>query len=153
MEIRTLEQKDLPEITRFAKKMLDLHHSLDSYYKSSDEFTGLNEEVSGWLNDPNSLVLVTEDNGKLLGYFRISVENAPAYAKAKKIGVVDDIFVDEKYRRQGVGKALFEKGMEWFGKKKVSNIELNVDARNSEGITAWRSLGFKDYKLRMRLDK
>ena len=152
MFIRILQKSDLSALMKLLEKMVEHHRRLDSYYKPFSQYKNLRSEAELWLKDKNTLVLTAEDAGELIGYFRGSVEKAPEYADRDKIGVVDDIFVLKPYRRQGIAEMLFNEALPWFQKKKIKNIELNVDARNKAAIKFWRKLGFGEYKLRMRLD-
>ncbi|MDO8466613.1 MAG: GNAT family N-acetyltransferase [bacterium] len=150
MDIRTLDQGDVIELSRLVGEVANYHHEIDPVYKSHNQYSGLKEMVEGWLTDADTLVLLAEENKKLIGYIRIGVEPAPEYSTEKKIGMVYDAFIEEESRRQGIAELLFQRSLEWFAKKGVENIELNVDARNSGAIEFWRQLDFADYKIRMR---
>ena len=52
----------------------------------------------------------------------------------------------------GIKPIIAEKRLNDAASKKISDIELKVDARNSSGVAFWKKLGFKEYSLRMRLD-
>lgn len=150
--IRKATIDDLFLVAELVKKIADFHHALDPHYKPSSNFKNLEEDISDWFTDKDGVVFVAENAEKIIGYVRGSVEEAPYYASAKKIGVLNDIIVEEKYRRRGVAKELFARLLDWFKMKNIKNIELSVDVRNKEGEAFWRALGFLDYKLRMRKD-
>lgn len=132
--------------------MADLHHKLDSYYKPASQYKNLKEGLEKELGDKNSRILAAEEGNRIIGYLRGSVENSPEYASPEKIGIVYDLFVDEKSRKEGIGQKLLEQAIEWFKGKKIENIELSVDARNQSGVKFWEKSGFFTYKLRMRMD-
>ena len=152
MTVRSAENKDTPELITLAKQIIDMHRELDAYYKPSYAYENFDAEVQSWLEDKDTRVLVAEEDGKLIGYIRGVVEDAPTFASVKRIGVVYDTFVAEEFRKKGIGKKLFAELLAWFREQGVKNVELNVDARNPAAIALWRKSGFKDYKLRMRLD-
>ncbi|MEK7192279.1 MAG: GNAT family N-acetyltransferase [Patescibacteria group bacterium] len=152
MTIRITKKQDLAAILEMARAMVDYHHELDPYYKPSSALADLESHAEEWLEDPNMILIVAENSGKIVGYFRCATEEAPFYSKAKKIGTVADVFVAREYRRKGAASQMFEKALEWFKKKKVQNIELNVDFRNTGAIAVWKKMGFFEYKLRMRKD-
>lgn len=151
MEIHNFSKSDISSIAGLMRRMADFHHGLDSEYKAGEGYKDLEVEIEGWLADADILVLVAEEGGEAVGYIRISVEPAPAYLDEKKIGLVDDIFVTENYRRQGIAELLFAKAKEWFSKKGARSVELNVDVRNKDAIKLWKKLGFNEQKLRMRM--
>ncbi len=150
MEIRTFKKEDIAALAELVKEMTDLHHSLDSFYRGAEDYKNLDEMLGGWLDDQEMQVFVAEGNKKVAGYIRVGVETGPEYSAEKKIGIVYDSLVAEKFRRQGIAGRLFTRALEWFGKKKVNFIELNVDSRNGEAIEFWKKLGFETVKLRMR---
>lgn len=152
MIIRSIKKFDLADLMKFLEKIVDYHHGLDSYYKPFSKYKNLRNEIASWLEDRNNLILVAEEDGELIGYFRVGAEKAPAYIDRDKIGLIYDVFVLKPYRRQGIAERLFKEAREWFKKKKVRNIELNVDTRNEAAIKFWKKLGFFEYKLRMRID-
>ena len=152
MNIRPAIKSDLSEIAKMATEMADLHHKLDAYYKPAVQYKNLAGDLEKELNDKDGLMLVAEDNGQIVGYFRGSVEKAPDYTSVKKIGIVYDLFVKPQHRNKEIGKKLMEAAMAWFNTKKVKNIELSVDARNADAINFWKKSGFSEYKLRLRRD-
>ncbi len=152
MEIRIAKKSDIPQLLSLLEEMVIYHTKIDSYYKPFSKYSGLEEEIGDWLASKDMLVLTAEDGGELIGYAQVSVEDAPTYASVKKIGVVHDMFVAPAYRRKKIAQDLFQRAMDWFGRKKVKYIELSVDARNIDGVKYWEALGFFPYKFRMRKD-
>ncbi len=152
MLIRNARKSDIKAILGLIEGVVKHHNKIDCYYKPFSQYSGLEEEIGSWFSNKEMAVLIAEDSGKLVGYAQVSVEPAPTYVLAKKIGIVYDMFVSESYRRKKIAKKLFDEALRWFALKKVRHIELSVDARNESGIKLWKSLGFFEYKLRMRLD-
>ncbi len=160
MTIRKAESSDIPAIVEMARQMADLHHALDSYYKSSTAYKTLEEDFSEELEDKDSALIVAEDSSanltaggrKIVGYFRGMIEPAPTYLSPKKIGIVHDLFILPEYRKKRTGEKLFTAALQWFKDRNIKNVELNVDARNITGVAFWKKHGFLEYKFRMRLD-
>lgn len=153
MVIRGLQKNEKTQLRGLLEAMVGYHAAIDRYYKPFSEYKkSWDEEIDSWLKDKDMRILAAEAGGGLIGYARIAVEPAPDYASAKKIGVVYDLFVLERYRRKGIADALFADAMEWFEKKKAKHIELSVDVRNEAGIAFWKKFGFSAYKLRMGKD-
>ncbi|TSC81403.1 MAG: GNAT family N-acetyltransferase [Parcubacteria group bacterium Gr01-1014_19] len=150
MEIRTFKKSDLSDVLVLVKKIADHHHSLDPAYKAVKAYSDLEGIVSSWLDDPETQVFLAEETAGIVGYIRVGVESAPDYSAEKRMGMIYDSFVEEKYRRQGIAGQLFEAALSWLKKKKVNFVELNVDFRNESAIALWRKLGFREVKLRMR---
>ena len=134
------------------KELIDLHSKIDSSYKEFIDYSrkDLEDYIEETINSKNKIILVADENKNLIGYLMGEIIEAPYYSKEKKIGVITDTAVGKKYRQHGILTAMFKESEGWFSRKKVNFIELSVDARNSDAIFAWKKLGFKDYKLRLR---
>lgn len=63
-----------------------------------------------------------------------------AYSK-KVSGKIEVLFVDEEYRRNGLGLKLMNNAMEWFKEKQIYEIELTVVYGN-EAVSFYQKLGF-----------
>ena len=150
--VRKAAASDLERVITLARLMADYHHEIDAYYKKSSSYKNLEADLAEELEDKDSAMLVAESGGRVVGFFRGMIEPGPMYIAAKKIGVVNDLFVLSEFRRRHIGDRLFAAAMEWFRSRNVKNIELNVDARNNMGVAFWRKYGFFDYKIRMRLN-
>lgn len=150
VNIRKAEQKDTAAILVLMKQLIDQHAALDKYYKTFAQHRSLKSYVANAIKNSDQLPLVAEINDKVVGYFLAEIQEAPYYSSEKFIGVVADAAVDYKYRRRGILTELFKEAMARFKEKGVNYLELWVDARNAPAVAAWRKLGFKDYKLRLR---
>lgn len=105
------------------------------------------------LDDPMSRVLVAEVDGQVVGYvLGVIVDLAPEMFQQEASGFLADIYVDEAFRRTGVGRALVVELASWFREKGVHYFEWHVAARNEESVAFWRSLGGREVMLRMRAD-
>ena len=59
-------------------------------------------------------------------------------------GWLEDLFVSERYRRSGMGRALGEAAIERARELGCVRLELDVDADNDAALALYRSLGFSD---------
>ena len=62
---------------------------------------------------------------------------------------IDDICVDENYRRHGVGKKLYEHVVQFAKEEKCFNITLNVWAKNPSAQAFYESMGMTVQKVCM----
>ena len=56
---------------------------------------------------------------------------------------IEDIVVDRKYRRQGVGRALIQQAIQWASEKDFPGIMLETQSNNLGGCMLYESCGFK----------
>lgn len=150
MQIRKVKVQDLPAILNLMRQLIEEHRLLDKYYKPFSQYRELKDYIRESIKDPEKIFLAAEENNKIIGYFLGAMEEAPYYSSEKKIGAVADAAVEKFSRRKGILRLLFQEALRWFKNKKVKFVELSVDSRNKTAVTAWRNLGFKDYKLRLR---
>lgn len=96
------------------------------------------------------IVAVTKNSaGKklVLGYcvFDIRVKSG------KKILLINSIGVDDKKRKIGIGKKIFEKVRKIATNKKIEKVELWVDTKNENAVYFYNSLGLSESKKKMEL--
>jgi GNAT superfamily N-acetyltransferase len=56
--------------------------------------------------------------------------------------MVDQVFVDERHRRAGVGSQLVAKLCRFFGEQGIDDLSLRYVAGNEEANRFWTDLGF-----------
>src|SRR3989339_519343 len=64
-------------------------------------------------------------------------------------GYISDLYVEEKYRKSGLGSELIKEAQEWLRKKGKKNVTLHVESWNIGAINLYRKLEFKDKSIRM----
>ncbi|EEM05752.1 MULTISPECIES: GNAT family N-acetyltransferase [Bacillus] len=78
-------------------------------------------------------LLIESETDNILGF-------CIAYSK-KVSGKIEVLFVDENYRRNGLGLKLMNSAVEWFKEKQIYEIELTVVYGN-EAVSFYQKLGF-----------
>ncbi|KFN02507.1 GNAT family N-acetyltransferase [Bacillus clarus] len=85
-------------------------------------------------------LLIESETDNILGF-------CIAYSK-KVSGKIEVLFVDEKYRRNGLGLKLMNSAVEWFKEKQIYEIELTVVYGN-EVVSFYQKLGFYPRSISM----
>ena len=67
-------------------------------------------------------------------------------------GWIEDCFVLQTARRQGIGSALVHAALAWFKENHVSQIELGIWIVNEQGQAFWERQGFFPVRLKMSKD-
>ena len=103
------------------------------------------------LKNENNINLVYEENNIIKGLLLAEKKenNKISIARERKIYFINDIVIDKKYRRQGIGKKLYNYLLELSKKEGLDAVELNVWAFNISAIKFYSSLGMsvKNMKL------
>ena len=89
-------------------------------------------------------MFVAEENGEVAGYClcMIDATEGKPNLRDRKVLYIDDLCVDEPYRRHGIGSALIRYVREWARKEQFDSLTLNVWAGNGEAERLYRQMGF-----------
>lgn len=108
------------------------------------------------LQSTSDAIYVAEaPDGQVVGMVHVRVYDTPSNAPLsvqRRRGHVEDIVVDECYRRRGVGRALMERAVVWCREQGVSQLLLTVWAGNQEAETFYRRLGYGSVSQVLGLD-
>jgi ribosomal protein S18 acetylase RimI-like enzyme len=89
-----------------------------------------------YISNPDKTIFLAYINTELAGYIKIrKYWNTYAY--------IDDVAVDIKYRRQGVGQALMEGAIHWAQAKGSPGIMLETQSNNVPACKFYESCGFE----------
>ncbi|MCM3638114.1 GNAT family N-acetyltransferase [Sporosarcina luteola] len=97
----------------------------------------LRERIESFGTDA-STIIVAELKGSLVGYLMVIAGTA----KRNKHSAYIVIGISEKYRGQGVGKALFTSLDKWAIENKLHRLELTVMTTNTAAIVLYEKSGF-----------
>ena len=145
MEIRKAKQDDYKKLLKLIFQVHKLHYENrpDIYY-SLNPFSV--EYFNNLLNDKDSFIYVYEDQnnikGLIIGYLKET--KLSTILKPRKVYYIDNIVVDEKERKKGIGKNLYNYLKEEAKENNINSIELNVWSFNKDAIEFYKSIGMKE---------
>src|SRR6266576_2881625 len=87
---------------------------------------------------PNAAVFVAEAPEGLVGRLSVARDVHPASRHVADLGLM----VAASHRRQGIGRALLHRTVEWARAGGISKLELHVFAYNAPAIALYESFGF-----------
>jgi streptothricin acetyltransferase len=94
------------------------------------------KDYRSYLNDPEKVIFFAYADGELAGQVRIlKWWNACAY--------IDDIAVEPRFRKHGVGRALIERSVEWARAKGFPGVMLETQNINVFACHLYESYGFE----------
>ena len=125
--VRLAKEKDLGRINELRKQVNDIHVEGRPDIFKAGFGVELRDYAYTLMNGENSDIIVAERNGEICGMACVDYVHRPetAYGKARSFYHVQEIAVDENYRRQGVAKELLipsAKSSEKCNKKYLQSI-------------------------------
>jgi GNAT superfamily N-acetyltransferase len=153
--IRTAQPRDIQAVAQLWEALVEYHRELDSELPAATPTGALRyaRRLEDQLQNPLAKVLIAEIEGRVVGYvFGMVVDLMPDMFRQEACGFLADIYVDERYRRHGVGRGLVQSLASWFRQQNLTYYEWHAAAQNPEALAFWRALGGREVMLRMRVD-
>ena len=94
------------------------------------------DRLRRWVKADEDVLLVAENDGQIIGYFLSHLHETTGTA------YVENIFVKENYRRQGVGESLFREGIERIADRGGRYISVLTKTDNEKMIKFLKKLNF-----------
>ena len=138
--VRRATQKD-------TKTIVDLRRKLDAFEHRFNPFLAvpsraeLLRQTPAYLKDKNFFFFVAEVKGKPVG-FSVASMQANEHTK-KKTASLDAIWVEPKYRKQGIAHALTDARLKQLAKYKLEKISAYVRPGNIPSQANMKSFGGK----------
>jgi GNAT superfamily N-acetyltransferase len=148
ISVRPAGRDDVPHVLRMVRAISDLHQAWDR------ERFGLRGDpavsYARWLpdrcDDPRSVFLVAETDGParaLVGYLVGTVEAEIPIYWMPECGWIHDLWVDEPYRNEGLGRQMTTLAIERFARIGVKQLRLQTALANDVSRQLFASCGFR----------
>jgi ribosomal protein S18 acetylase RimI-like enzyme len=147
IEYRKAIEQDVPRIVDLWNEFIDFHKARDPFFSRSEEGSeNFGKFISENIKKDDAIVYVAEAKKAVVAYIHASVQSYPPVFEIKKYGLIYDLAVTSGYRRKGIGEHLFCMVKEWFAKKGVKRLEIEVAVSNEVSTSFWKKMAFKPYK-------
>ena len=153
--IRPATPSDRDALGRYGGALMRQHHAADPrrFIQVEHPEAGYGRFLVSRIDDAESLVLVAEQAGVVVGYVFADVEDTSWKDLRGPCGYIHDVYVDEVARRQGAGRALLNGAVEWIHAKGMSQVVLYTKTRNEHARALFASFGFRETMTEMTLDR
>ena len=141
--------EDLKSIQKLNNSLFDLeYNNFDDTLKVGWTFE---EEGKKYFEDMiiNEIVFVALYEEKIIGYLVGSICNQISYI-TETFAELDNMYIDENYRRHGIGTLLINKFKNYCKEKNIQNIKVTASAKNNKAIQFYMKNGFVDYNITLR---
>lgn len=154
--IRRAEKKDMARLDELLFQVQAIHAEGrgDIFKIGAKKYT--DEELEAIIADDNTPIFVWEDGGVIGGYafciYQVTHENEQLHPR--KVMYIDDLCVDEQFRRRGVGTELYRYVLKTAADNGCNSVTLNVWSINESAQRFYQSMGMEPLKTTMeaRLD-
>ena len=154
MNIREANIMDIEKILELEKQVFEIHSKArpDWVKKFPLNYNYIKEIIE----KNEGKIFVADIENKIIGHCIMKIRNIKNHpVMDDMINVeIDDMCIDQEYRRKGIGKKLFEEVEKYAKEIKAKNIELMVWEFNQEAKRFYEKLGMKtrisrmEYKIR-----
>jgi ribosomal protein S18 acetylase RimI-like enzyme len=153
--IRPATTLDQESLGRFGGALMRQHHTDDPkrFIQIEHPEAGYGRFLVSQLSNPNSLVMVAEHSGAVVGYVYADIESTNWMELRGPCGVVHDIYVDAAARRLGAGRELMSAAIAWIRSTGRSQVVLLTKSRNEHAQHLFSRLGFRPTMIEMTLDQ
>ena len=152
--IRNAVLEDCRRILPLQEQISKLHFTGRPDLFRNEIRTYTEKQFQKWLDSPDHVLLIAEVNGEVAGYafsWVIPYRNHPTYRDFDSF-YIDDLCVLEKFRRQGIGRALIAHCKIEAKRLNCKNMDLGVWSFNKDAIAFYESCGMKERTKRMEMD-
>jgi ribosomal protein S18 acetylase RimI-like enzyme len=154
MDIRAANAQDVPAVLPMVAKTCALHEAWDSakYGFLPHPESRYSRWLTGRADDPRSVFLVAEVDGKIVAFLiGMAEEEIPIY-RLKEFGFVHDLWVEEDYRHEGIGRQMVMLAIEKFKEMGVKQIRLDTATANEPARKLFASCGFRVSTIEMLVE-
>lgn len=143
MEIRKARKEDIGHLLDLLSQVLEIHAKLrpDLFVSGTTKYN--KEQLETMIGDKMKPIYVAAIDGDVVGYAMCQIRVPSANMYPVKIFHLDDLCVDENHRKQGIGKALYQKVLEEAKENDCYEITLNAWPGNDEALHFYEKMGLK----------
>jgi len=137
------EKHQLPLIEHLWNENCKLHNKTSLYFEKEFDPSIFRKRLTAWDIIDIFRFTVAQVNSEIIGYCISSVQ--------REKGLIESLYINPTYRRQGVGRTLIESHISWFKRYKCSEIEVTTVFGNEDAIEFYKSIGILPKTITMRL--
>ena len=150
--VRRATNADLPSLGRLGALLVQQHHDFDARRflaasrRTSDHYA---EFLGSQLDDPDVLLLVAEQDGRVIGYTFTALEGYDYKSLRGPAALLHDVLVDPDHRGRGVGRQLLDETLSMMQARGARQIVLATAERNESAQRLFARMGFRPTMIEM----
>ena len=153
MEIKKATLDDFEEVLELKLKLKEFERELNKNLPSLSQVKQYYEKyLRKYLSSENSAVFIALEENKPVAMISAKIYQALPTQKSEIRGYLSNLYVEEEFRRHGIGKKLMEKAIEWIKSKNAKTVRGEIYKENILSLNLARSLGFIEYSIKIFKD-
>jgi len=152
ISIRPAVASDVPALGRLGAALMRLHHDFDArrfLAPGDDPEAGYGWFLREQMSDDESLVLVADRAGEVVGYVYAGIEPLSWKELRDECGFVHDLLVAEDARGLGVAQQLLDAAFDWLRARGMPRVVLWTAEQNATAQRAFTRAGFRRTMVEM----
>jgi GNAT superfamily N-acetyltransferase len=151
MVIRSANKKDCENCLKLLRQLWSPEYELDSAQSERLSPEKLHELYGCILENPDCEVVVAEKDNHVIAMMDLKFRET--FFHGGWTMLIEDLVVDEKFRRQGVGQRMVGLAEEMAMRRGCCTVELNSDLYREDTHRFWEAMGYEieAYQLRKPL--
>ena len=147
MEIRSARKEDCESCLKLLKQLWSPEYELAKYVSRERPPDKFHRIYGCILDDPDCEVIVAEKDGEIIAMMDMNFHES--FSRKGLAMQIEDLIVDERFRRQGIGQRMVGLGEEMAHSRGCLAIGLNSDLYREETHKFWLAMGYeiKAYQL------
>ena len=150
--IRPAAEHDLATLGSLGASLMRVHYAFDPqrFLAPGDRpDQGYAWFLGTQLREPEVVILVAEQDGRVLGYIYAGLEPLSWKELRGPAGFIHDVVVEESARREGIASALLDAAAEWLKAQGAPRVVLWTAAQNDGAQRLFAEKGFRRTMLEM----
>lgn len=146
MKTREARIEDVEQMISILEQISKLHYeNRPDIFKEKSKSEMQKIAIDEINNIDKKIIIATDDTSKIYGLLICKIKEVKGHINLKdtKTLWIEELGVDENYRKRGIGKQLLKEAGEIAKKLECKRIELNCWNFNKDAINFYKSIGMK----------
>ncbi len=141
--IRLATSADLDGASELVVRLKKLNGEFDPLFAvSANGIDACRHYLSDSIKDPKSLVLVSEQKGKIVGLMKADLRDRTFY-QPRKEGAIVEFYILPEFRRKRLGEELIEEAAKALKKKGAEIVTAEFPSHNQIAVNFYSRRGFR----------
>jgi len=149
INIRIANINDLSYIQELNNSLFELEfNNFDDTLKVGWPFEKEGKEYFEYMIN-SQIIFIAQAEEKIVGYLAGTICKEVSYI-TESFAELDNMYINEEYRRFGIGTLLINEFKKYCKEKNIQNIKVTASAKNNKAINFYMKNGFEDYNITLK---